>query len=383
MAREIVPLNQRGKKLLVEIARAMTPFEEKIADKWDDLFVKTRNGLKESDRAVKNFREAVRLFLTSLSDGDFDGYFKRIEKKGADFARTKEQYENLILSFHLYEEASFPYLKGSFTEKIHTVLNTLDLLYHNVIAILARAYFRELEMEREKFTNILAHDLKNPLTSIIGFSNILIDRGQALPRGKEETYLRIIRDNGRRVLGLIDDALSYGKLKSGKFVLKPSEFDLMEVSREASFSLLPEAEKAGIRIFINGHELKEEKERSSVDIKGDRDLIARAIGNYLSNAVKYAGSRISVSIEDGDEDVIISVEDDGPGIPLDEINLIFEDYYMAKEGKPGTGLGLPSVRMIANLHNGKAWAESEPGRGSTFYLRLPKKNVIPAEAGIQ
>lgn len=157
----------------------------------------------------------------------------------------------------------------------------------------------------------------------------------------------------------------------------------MEVSREASFSLLPEAEKAGIRIFINGHELKEEKERSSVDIKGDRDLIARAIGNYLSNAVKYAGSRISVSIEDGDEDVIISVEDDGPGIPLDEINLIFEDYYMAKEGKPGTGLGLPSVRMIANLHNGKAWAESEPGRGSTFYLRLPKKNVIPAEAGIQ
>lgn len=242
MAKEIVPLNQRDKKLLVEIARAMTPFEEKIADKWDDLFVKTRNGLKESDRAVKNFREAVHLFLTSLSDGDFDGYFKRIEEKGADFARTKEQYENLILSFHLYEEASFPYLKGSFTEKIHTVLNTLDLLYHNVIAILARAYFRELEMEREKFINILAHDLKNPLTSIIGFSNILIDRGQALPREKEETYLRIIMDNGRRMLGLIDDALSYGKLKSGKFVLKPAEFDLMEVSREASFSLLPEAE---------------------------------------------------------------------------------------------------------------------------------------------
>jgi len=212
MSKEIVPLSPDDKKLLVEIGRAMTPFEEDISQKWDDLFVKARNGLKESDRAVKDFREAVYLFLTSLSDGDFNAYFKRIDEKGADFAKTKEQYENLILSFHLYEEASFPYLQKSFTGRLHQVLNTLDLLYHNVIAILARSYFRELDREREKFINILAHDLKNPLMGVIGFSKVLMEKG--VPEEKSADYLKRIYNSGKRMNSLIDNALTYGRLKS-------------------------------------------------------------------------------------------------------------------------------------------------------------------------
>lgn len=376
MAKEIVPLSPEDKKLVVEIATAIAPFEEEIAQKWDDLYAKARNGLREKDRAVKNYKEAVRLLLTSLSDGDFEGYFNRIDEKGADFAKTKEQYENLILSFHLYEEATFPYLQGSFPGRLNKVLTALDQLYHNVIALLARAYFRELERDREKFVNILAHDLKNPLMSIIGFSNIIIDKSRegTLSREKEDTYLKIIRDNGVRISTLIDSTLNYGKLKSGKFILSPTSFDLLEVTKEASFSLLPVAEKAGIAIFINGHDMKEEmRQQYPIEISAGRDLILRAVGNYLSNAVKYAKSKVSVSIQERDEDILLSVEDDGTGISQKEIGLIFEDYYMAEGGKPGTGLGLPSVRMIAELHNGKAWVESEVGKGSTFYLRLPKK----------
>lgn len=376
MAKEIVALNPDDKRLLVEVAGAMTQFEEDIAQKWDDLYAKARNGLREKDRAVKNYKEAVRLLLTSLSDGDFEGYFNRIDERGADFAKTKEQYENLILSFHLYEEASFPYLQNSFTDRINPVLNVLDHLYHNVIALLARAYFRELERDREKFVNILAHDLKNPLMSIIGFSNIIMDKNRegTLSKEKEDSYLKIIRDNGNRILRLIDSTLDYGKLKSGKFILSPARVNLSEIARVASFSLLPAAEKAGIAIFINGHDLKEEMgQQHPIEISVDRDLILRAVGNYLSNAVKYARSKVSISMQDRSEDILISVEDDGAGIPQNEINLIFEDYYMAEGGKPGTGLGLPSVRMIAELHNGKAWVESEVGKGSTFYLRLTKK----------
>src|SRR4030065_5957 len=137
MSKEIVPLSPDDRKLLIEIAATMALYEEEIAQKWDDLFVKSRNGLKESDRAIKNFKEAVWLLLTSLSDGDFDAYFKRIEEKGADFAKTKEQYENLILSFYLYEEATFRFLQEYFAGRIHIVLTSLDYLYHNVIAILA------------------------------------------------------------------------------------------------------------------------------------------------------------------------------------------------------------------------------------------------------
>jgi len=79
MAKEIVPIKDDDKKFLVEIAAAMAPFENEIADKWDDLYVKARNGLKDKNRAVKDYRMAVRLLLTSLSDGNFDGYFRRIE----------------------------------------------------------------------------------------------------------------------------------------------------------------------------------------------------------------------------------------------------------------------------------------------------------------
>lgn len=376
MVKEIVPLSPDDKKLLIEIAASMARYEEEIARKWDDLFVKSRNGLKESDRAIKNFNEAVWLLLTSLSDGDFDAYFNRIDEKGADFAKTKEQYENLILSFHLFEEATFPYLQRSFAERMKIVLTTLDHMYHNVIAILARAYFRGMEKEREMFINILAHDLKNPLTVIIGSSGLMIERSRAgtLSKDKEDVFLNMIMNSGKKMLKLIDSALYYGKLKSGKFSLTISEFDVANIAREAASYLITEAKKTSISIFINGHELVEEMdELTPVMIMGDTDLILRAVGNYISNAVKYAQSRVEVTIRNRDEDALISVGDDGPGIPGNEINNIFEDYYMVQGGKPGTGLGLPSVRMVANLHSGKAWAESEEGKGSTFYLRLPKR----------
>lgn len=372
MSKEIVPLSPDDKRLLVEIAGTMTPFKEEIARKWGDLFTKHRNGLRESDRAVKNFSEAVHLFLTSLSDGDFDAYFKRIDERGADFAKTKEQYENLILSFHLYEEASFPHLQGSFKGRVYPVLNTLDLLYHNVIAILARSYFRELEREREKFINILTHDLKNPLMGIIGFSKFLMEK--EITEENRIDYLKRIYNSGKRMNSLIDNALTYGRLKSKKGAsLNIKEVDTAEVAKEAATFLLPEVEKGGLSILINGRHEKDWKYMDPVKVNGDEDLILRAVGNYLSNAIKYTRARIEVSVQERGEDILLSVKDDGPGVPLDQIDLIFGDYYMLPGGKPGTGLGLPSVRMIAELHNGKAWAESEGGKGSTFYLRLPKR----------
>lgn len=374
MSKEIVALSPEDKRLIVEVAGAMTAYEDDIARKWDDLFVKARNGLKDSDRAIRDFKEAVWLLLTSLADGDFDAYFNRIDEKGAVFANTKERYENLILSFHLYEDASFPYLQEHFPGKIDQVRSTLDHLYHNVIAILARAYFRELERDREKFINLLAHDLKSPLTTIVGFASLLIESDEGkLPREKKLTYLNVIKNSGERMRQLIDNALSYGMLKSGKLTLRLSDVNVIASVKEAVTFVLSEAEKGGLSISINGHDLSGWDNVKPLDLVADKDLLLRAVLNYVSNAAKYARSTISILIQERDPDIMISVHDDGPGIPAEQISLIFEDYYMAPGGKLGTGLGLPSVRMIASLHDGKAWVESEHGEGSTFYLRLPKR----------
>lgn len=373
MSKEIVALSPEDKKLIVEIAQAMTPYENEIAGKWDDLFVKERKALKESDRAIRDFKEAVWLLLTSLADGDINAYFSRIEEKGAVFANTKERYENLILSFHLYEEASFPFIQSHFPEKTGQIRSTFDHLYHNVIAILARAYFKELERDRERFVSILAHDLKSPLTTIGGFATLLMeeDDNRKISKEKRLKFLSIIKESSDRIRQLIDNALSYGKLKSGRVPLKLREANLVSVIREAVGFLLSEAEKANLTLTINGQDIKEWDNIKPVNVVMERDMVLRALLNFISNAVKYSRSRISISIQEREDDVLISVEDDGLGIHEKHTDLIFEDYYMVPGSKPGTGLGLPSVRMIASMHNGRTWVESEPGKGSTFYLRLP------------
>ena len=111
------------------------------------------------------------------------------------------------------------------------ILSALDHLYHNVIAILARAYFSELEKEREKFLNIFAHDLQNPLTAIIGLSEILIKRG--LRSEKDFDYLKTIYSSGKWMRNLIENALAYGRLKSEKVILNIREIDLVEIARKA------------------------------------------------------------------------------------------------------------------------------------------------------
>lgn len=110
-----------------------------------------------------------------------------------------------------------------------------------------------------------------------------------------------------------------------------------------------------------------------VRVSGDRELILRAVGNYLSNAIKYARTKVAVSIQEKGGNIIISVKDDGPGIPPEQLPLVFDEYYVVFGGKPGTGIGLSSVKMIADLHKGNIKAESEYGTGSIFYLILPKK----------
>jgi signal transduction histidine kinase len=113
-------------------------------------------------------------------------------------------------------------------------------------------------------------------------------------------------------------------------------------------------------------------------MKGVRVYIEEAIANLLANSVKYTpqGGRIDITINDKGRDLLIQIKDTGIGIPKDEIPRLFEEFYRGKNAKKiekmGTGLGLSIAKEIVDMHNGKIWAESEEGRGSTFYIKLPK-----------
>lgn len=374
MGREIVTVEKRERGLVLEAARALRGFEDDIARSWRARYERVR-GQHDPRQAVRDFGATVELLLTSLADGDFDRYYDRIDEAGTSLARTREQYEDLILAFHMYEEATRPYLRRRFGDGIDDVLLALDHLYHNVIAILARAYFRELEREREQFINILAHDIRGPLSAISISGAMLMQReGEGEPNVREAAA-RISR-NAERVVRLVDHLLGYGRLKSGKAVSAMTEIDLAACAREAAQLFLSDADRSKVEITLNGRRL-EEAPCVPVPAHADRDLIVRAVGNFLTNAAKHARFAIAIGVRAEGDVAIVSVRDDGPGIATDQLPRIFDDYYVVPGGVRGTGLGLPSVRMIATAHGGRAWAESTEGSGSTFYLEVPRRLASP------
>jgi signal transduction histidine kinase len=227
--REILNLSSVERDLLIEVARAIVPFEKEIAVRWHDLYSASRMAPAARARTPRSFHYAVRMLLTSLAAGDFDGYMKRIQKAGVAFAHSKEKYENLIVFFHFYEEAVVPFLREAFPDKLDHVLCTLEHLYHGIVALLSRAYFMELEKDRERFLSTLVHDIRNPLMGMTGFARIMAE--QSAPKGKEAKMLRIIRDSGDKMSSLIDHALTYGRLNSGKAYLILSDVDAVETAR--------------------------------------------------------------------------------------------------------------------------------------------------------
>lgn len=366
----ILPLTKEDEALITEVAKGVSKSEAAIAAAWAESYGSSSLGSQKSNIADTDFLGQVKLFLTSLSDGDFSGYFDRIAKKGLELAVKKESYEHLILSFHLYEDAAAPHLKRLFPGRFDIVMSVLDHLYHNVIAILARAYFTELEREREKVINIVAHDLKTPLTAIMITAQMLMKK--QMPSERQVEALEKIWRAGKDMSELIESMLDYGKLKAGKSALVLEEMDIISVVKDAASILLNNARVSHLRVTINGMLSEQWGDLPSISIKADRSLIGRACNNYLSNAIKHARTRVAVEIRDEQSDVIVSVQDDGLGIQKEHLKSVFDDYFVIPGVKAGTGLGLPSVRMISQLHHGKCGVESEVGVGSRFYFRLPK-----------
>jgi signal transduction histidine kinase len=246
----------------------------------------------------------------------------------------------------------------------------LDHLFHKVIAILAQAYFSELERERLRMVSLLAHDLKAPVTSIQLLAELLVT--SKVSHDRENELVDRIRRAAINMSALIENMLEYGRLKAGRVLLDLQEVDLSLLASEAGVLVLSSAEEKKLSLTINGMLSECWSQLPQLVTRVDRKLISRALINYLSNAVKHAKSSVALDFSESDGSVIVSVSDDGPGISSDRLKLVFEDYYVVGGETAGTGLGLSSVRMIAKLHNGECGVESEVNKGSRFYLRLPK-----------
>jgi len=233
------------------------------------------------------------------------------------------------------------------------------------------AEIRRLEDLRQELTGMIVHDLKNPLTGILTSLQTIQALGDGEPALRRE-LLEMAISNTRSLFNMIQDILDVDRLESGKLPLTREEVQLGDVVEVAVNQLRSYAERAESTIQVKGLE-------NLPSLRIDRELIRRVLVNLLGNAIRYAAPgpiTISAQAIENAQAVIVSVQDQGPGIPPADLERIFDKYArVSQEDRPrskqGTGLGLAFCKLAVEAHGGRIWVESVLGQGSTFSFRLP------------
>jgi signal transduction histidine kinase len=237
-----------------------------------------------------------------------------------------------------------------------------------------RHEMQEFERAQNDFVSKVSHELRSPLTAVRGYVELLID-GAPGPQNEEQRHmLSVVERNSEQLLALIDDLLTMSRIDSGSDHLDLAAVDLCDLISHIRETTAPTMEKADLHLVVDVG--------ADIRLQGDREQLERAVLNLVSNAVKYTpcGGQIEIVTRTQGEDVVVSVHDNGPGIPIDEQHELFTRFFRTRRSKdqqvPGTGLGLYIVDHIIQLHTGvmKVASSSE---GSTFTMVLPIKG--PAE----
>jgi signal transduction histidine kinase len=225
---------------------------------------------------------------------------------------------------------------------------------------------RRLSALRADFVSLVSHELRSPMAAVIGAARTLQGRWRELTAGQRQSFLALIGDETSRLANLINDVLDTSRIEAGTFSFAFSDVDLAELLRDVVAAAELAQDEVTLTTEVSG---------SLPHVRGDRERLRQVIQNLVDNAVKYssAGGRVRVSATAEDGGVLIDVADEGPGIPLEDQELIFEKFGRSGGGaaKPGTGLGLFIARSIAEAHGGRLEVDSVPARGSVFRLELP------------
>ena len=224
------------------------------------------------------------------------------------------------------------------------------------------------EQMRREFTANVSHELKTPLTSISGFAEIISD-GFVKPEDTRKFAGRIFKE-AQRLITLVNDVIKISQLDEGKLPYEREETDLYELCREILRRMEERASAAGVHLYLKGPHKK---------ITTVQTILDEVLNNLCDNGIKYnkKGGNLTVTIEEGEGETRISVEDQGIGIPAEDQKRVFERFYRVDKSHSkaigGTGLGLSIVKHGAMYLGAEVKVESNLGKGSTFTLVLPEQ----------
>jgi two-component system phosphate regulon sensor histidine kinase PhoR len=238
------------------------------------------------------------------------------------------------------------------------------IVFHDLTRI------KQLERTREEFVANVSHELRTPLSLIKGYVETLLDGAKDNPE-VETKFLQTIQRNSERLQFLIEDLLTISELESGRLKMNLQSVKLHSLVDRVLEDLKPQAESRRVTLT---------NELPDLTARADADRLQQVLGNLVGNAIKYGRSEghVNVSGRPVDGNVLeLCVQDDGPGIPAEALERVFERFYRVDKARSreqgGTGLGLSIVKHIVQSHGGKVWAKSEVGKGAAFYFTLPAK----------
>ncbi|HXV22546.1 MAG TPA: PAS domain-containing sensor histidine kinase [Desulfuromonadales bacterium] len=276
-----------------------------------------------------------------------------------------------VLLAETVREERFVEINGRTYEIMHTSLTDADGQIHKLSVFRditerkeAEKKLRAANQELDAFVYTVSHDLRTPLTPIMGFAEFLKEEYGGRLDAQAIDMLEEIEKQGEKMLALLEDLLALARV--GRIETPANAVDVTAVVKQVLEDLSETISRDGIAVTLN----------NLPPLKAPETLLAQLFSNLIGNALRYAGgtgARIEICGEPGDGRILYYVRDHGPGIPPEERSLIFDLFYRGSTaGKTiGTGIGLATVRKIVRLFDGRIRVEETPGGGSTFVVEFP------------
>ena len=253
-------------------------------------------------------------------------------------------------------------------------LDEAEVGLHGRIVVLSDVTARrEAERMKDEFSALVSHELRTPLTSIIGYLELLRDDAESNgddPAARERAqFLTVVDRNARRLLRLVGDLLFVAQVEAGKLSLEHGDVDLEAVARESVEAATPRALHGGVELTLESEPVP--------PMRGDRDRLAQALDNLVSNAIKFTpeGGRVVVRLTREGDSAVLDVSDTGIGISEADMQQLFQRFFRTQRATsaaiPGVGLGLTIAQAIVHGHEGRLSVQSLDGEGTTFHIELP------------
>jgi signal transduction histidine kinase len=319
------------------------------------------------------------LILLDINMPEIDGYevcarLKRDERlRGVPviFISALNETMDKVLAFGVggvdYITKPFQFEEVDARVSVHLKLRRLqlDLEIRNRELQQSNEELRRLQELRDNLTHMIVHDLRSPLSGVLGACDLVGAEADKLSSGPRQ-MIGIARNGLNQALAMINSLLDVSKMEAGELHPERAECDLVALVREATDAL--EALRGSRKLHI-------ESVPDTVTASVDRDLISRVVQNLVGNALKFTGSAGMVRVQIVREPARfrVTVTDDGPGIPTEFHERIFEKFGQIKTGRPrvGTGLGLTFCRLAVEAHGGRIGVNSRLSHGSEFWFEIP------------